>query len=119
MTILAYITDLFFEAKISQTAQGVGARLKVVSSIYKFLPELEQDPSLVLIDLNAEGISPTSLIAQVRAKQPELPIIAYAPHVESDLMEKARTAGADKVLPRSQFSKNLAKILVEYAGIED
>ena len=115
MTVLAYITDLFFEAKVSQTAQAVGAKLKVVASIYKFLPELADKPSLVLIDLNAEGISPTSLIAQIRHKQPDLPIIGYARHGQTDLMERSEAAGATQVLTRSAFSDNLEKILSENA----
>ncbi len=111
MTVLAYITDLFFEAKVSQTAQAVGAKLKVVSSIYKFLPELEDKPSLLLIDLNAEGISPTSLIAQIRLKHPDLPIIAYARKGQEELMERSEASGASQVLTRSAFFKDLEKIL--------
>ena len=68
MSILAYITDLFFQAQISQAAQAAAVEVKVVSSLYHFLPGLNEPPSLVLIDLDAKGISPTTLIAQVKEK---------------------------------------------------
>lgn len=113
--MVAYITDLFFQAKVSQAASGAGVRLRIVSSLYKFFPELEQNPSLVIVDLNAEGISPTTLIVQVKQRKPQLPLLAYASHTQTELFERARKAGADRVLPRSQFSRQLAEILTELA----
>ena len=67
--IVAYITDLFAQAKISRTAREAGVEIKVVSSLYKFLPEVESDPSAILVDLDAQGISPTSLIVQVKQRK--------------------------------------------------
>ncbi len=112
-TIVAYVTDLFFESKLSQTAQAVGAKMKVVSNLYKFLPELQASPTLVVIDLNAEGISASSLIAQVKQKNPSLPLLVYGDDEQEELIEQARHAGADWVLPRSKFAENLAKVLSE------
>ena len=44
-----------------ETAQAASVEVKVVSSLYHFLPGLEQKPSMVMIDLDATGISPTTL----------------------------------------------------------
>ncbi len=118
-TILAYITDLFFESQMSQTAQKVGARLKVVTSIYKFLPEIAEHPSLVVIDLNAEGISPSSLIAQVKQRNPGLPLVVYGDDDQEDLIGQAKKAGADWVLPRSKFAEHLAEVLAELDGASE
>ena len=115
MSVLAYITDLFFQAKVGQTAQSVGVKVKIVSSLYHFLPQLKEKPSLVLIDLNADGISPSTLIAQIKEKNPELPVVAYGAHVQTELLERARKSGADSVLPRSKLSSDLPKILTRYA----
>ena len=82
-----------------------------MTSLYHFLPQLEKRPSVVLIDLEAQGISPAALIAQIKEKDPELPVIVYGSHVEKDQMAQAQKSGADHVLPRSEFSNDLAQIL--------
>lgn len=111
MAVLAYITDLFFQAKVGQTAKAAGIDLKIVTSLYHFLPRLEENPEIVLIDLNANGINPRSLIVQIKENHPDIPVIAYAAHVEKGLLEQARQAGADQVLSRAKLTKDLAQIL--------
>lgn len=118
MSVLAFITDLFFQAKVGQTAQSVGVSFKIVSSLYKFLPELAAKPSLILLDLNAEGISASSLIAQIRARDPNIPIVAYGSHVQSDLLKRARQAGASEVILRSQLSRDLPVLLTRLTDHE-
>ncbi|MEE8347957.1 MAG: hypothetical protein V3R94_00175 [Acidobacteriota bacterium] len=119
MSILAYITDLFFQAQMSQAAQAAAVEVKVVSSLYHFLPGLEAPPSMVMIDLDAKGISPTTLIAQVKEKKPDLPVIAYGAPEQQELFEQARNAGADRVLPREQVSDELESILKQYGTAKD
>lgn len=111
MTIVAYITDLFFQAKVDQTAQLVGADLKLVSSLPQLGPALEVKPAILVLDLNASGIRPGFLIAEVKQKDPDLIVIAYVSHVQTDLIQEARQAGADQVLARSEFSRRLPEIL--------
>lgn len=43
-------------------------------------------------------------------------ILAFAPHVKTDLMARAKAAGADRVLPRGAFDGNLGRLLTEVAG---
>ncbi|MEZ6235065.1 MAG: hypothetical protein R3B68_12835 [Phycisphaerales bacterium] len=43
-------------------------------------------------------------------------ILAFAPHVKTDLMARAKAAGADRVLPRGAFDGNLGRLLGELAG---
>ncbi len=110
--IVAYITDLFAQAKISRTAREAGVEIKVVSSLYKFLPEVESDPSAIMVDLDAQGISPTSLIVQVKQRKPELPVIALGRNSEKALLERARTAGADHVL--GEHENKLSELLKSF-----
>ena len=42
-------------------------------------------------------------------------ILAFAPHVKTDLMAQAKAAGADRVLPRGAFDGNLGRLLAELA----
>ena len=114
MNVLAYITDLFFQAKVGETGRAVNVKVQITSTLHRFMLELKKSPAAVLIDLDAEGINASVLIAQIKGKDPQLPIIAYGTHVRRDKMESARKSGADYVLPRSEFSKNLGQILAQY-----
>jgi hypothetical protein len=49
----------------------------------------------------------------VRAGQPGLPLIAFLSHVQTDLAQQARAAGCTQVMPRSQFTHDLATILAQ------
>jgi hypothetical protein len=44
--------------------------------------------------------------------------LGYLSHVQSELKKKAEETGCDVVMPRSAFSKNLPRILKDYAGQE-
>ena len=118
MGVLAFITDLFFQSKVGQTAQSLGLEVRIVSSLFHFLPELKSKPSMVLIDLDADGISPSTLIAQVKEKNPKLPIVAISAKKQTEQLEQARKSGADQVLPRSKFVTDMGKILSQYAPEE-
>ena len=119
MSILAYITDLSFQARISQTAQAAKVEVTVVSSLYHFLPGLAKQPSMVLIDLDAMGISPTTLIVQIKEKNPDVPVVAYGDPEQKDLFERARKAGADTVLSSQKVSDELESILTQYGRKKD
>jgi DNA-binding response OmpR family regulator len=113
MQILAYITDLFLESQLAQTAQEAGAQLTVASSLYKFLPALTDETSLVLIDLRAEGISATTLISQLKSKRPAMPILAVSGSNQPELTTRVMSAGADRVVLQSELSEDFPGILAE------
>jgi hypothetical protein len=43
-------------------------------------------------------------------------VIAFGAHVQTGLLEAARAAGCDEVLPRSRFSAQLPELLKESLG---
>ncbi len=114
MSILAYITDLSFQAQVSQAAHKADVEVQIVSSLYHFLPGVERQASMVLIDLNAQGINPNMLIAQIKTKSPDLAVVVYAAHLDEEVLKQARKAGADTVLEGSELSKDLPGILTQY-----
>ena len=107
--IVAFITDLFAQAQIGRTAIEAGIELRLVTSIYKFLPELDNSPAAVLVDLGAAGISPTSLIAQVKQRNPAPPVIAFVADSDPVLAEAARVAGADQVVSGKELDAALGE----------
>jgi len=111
--VLALLDDLFFQAKLVETARQTGVELQVAATPDALLAAAsEQRPALVVVDLNARQ-NPLEAIAQLRAERPELRVIAFLSHVQTELAEQARAAGCTEVMPRSKFTKHLADILAQ------
>lgn len=111
---VALINDIFFQAKMTETAKQTGAVLKIVSSGEALLREAAASPAAtLLIDLNSRE-KPLETLAQLN----EIPggstrrrVIAFLSHVQTELAAAARAAGCDEVMPRSQFTQELPRIL--------
>lgn len=109
--VLALVDDLFFLSKLSETARHVGVALQTVSSGDALVgAAAAATPRLVVVDLNARQ-GPLEGIERLRAAGNPAPVIAFLSHVQTELAERARAAGCEQVLPRSQFTTNLAAIL--------
>lgn len=114
--VLAYITDFFFQSKVTETAKQVGVPVQIVTSTESFEAQLERDPSLIIVDLASEGQESQVLIARAKALASTTPLVAFGIHLNADLLRKAAEAGADYVMPRSEFSGKLPEILDIHEG---
>jgi CheY-like chemotaxis protein len=109
--IAALVDDLFFQAKITETAKQLGVQLKTFGTGPALVAEvLQTPPRLVIIDLNARQ-GPIEAIEQLHASAGAVPIVAFLSHVQTELAARAKAAGCRDVIPRSLFTMNLAKIL--------
>lgn len=108
--VVAYMDDLFFQMKLAETAKHLGLEVKVASTADSLMQLLEPLPLLVIVDLNARS-APLDAVARLRSAQPQLRVIGFLSHVQTDLAQEAQAAGFDEVMPRSKFSMNLPKIL--------
>ena len=109
--VVAYMDDLFFQMKLAETAKHLGIEVKVASNADSLLQLLEPPlPKLVIVDLNARN-QPLAAVERLRAANPELPLIGFLSHVQTDLAAKAKAAGFQEVMPRSRFSMSLPEIL--------
>ncbi|MGA9243149.1 MAG: response regulator [Silvibacterium sp.] len=114
--IYCFIEDLFFLAKIQETARKLGIKVGFVKADKEVLAKLtdaEQGrPSLIVFDLNNANAKPLTLIPKLRAKLKKgTSIIGFLSHLQGDLKAKAIDAGCDMVMPRSAFSQNLPNLL--------
>ena len=122
--IFAFVEDLFFLAKIQETARKLGVKVEFVkgdkdqvSRIYD-APESEK-PALLVFDLNNLNAKPMALIPKFKAKfKKAVSIIGFLNHLQGDLKMKAIEAGCDVVMPRSAFSQSLPVLLRRY-GVEE
>ncbi|MGB7494444.1 MAG: hypothetical protein WBR26_19650 [Candidatus Acidiferrum sp.] len=108
--VVALMDDLFFQMKVAETAKHLGVEFKVAADGSVLATMLDPPTKLVIIDLNSKN-GPLATIVRLRATQKELPIISFLSHVQRDLAEQAKAAGATEVLPRSLFTQNLPSIL--------
>jgi CheY-like chemotaxis protein len=112
---VALIDDLFFHAKVAETARQVGVELRIFTTTEPMLVEMEKEaPKLVLLDLNAraDAVGAIALVKQAAARAGgDIPVIAFLSHVQTELAERAKAAGCEEVMPRSLFTRNLATIL--------
>lgn len=109
--VVAMIDDIFFQAKIFETARQLGVDVKACATLDALSVELSAaKPKLVIVDLNVKA-NPLEAIARVRAEAKDVPTIAFLSHVQVDLAKKASAAGCSEVMPRSRFTRDLATIL--------
>lgn len=111
MSVAALITDLFFFSKVKGTADAIGVPIQVVRTADALLEACRSGVSLAIVDLNAGGVDPVEAIRQCKTIEPAPRVVAYLSHVQTDLAAAARQAGADAVMPRSQFSAQLPDLL--------
>jgi CheY-like chemotaxis protein len=114
--IFAFVDDLFFLAKIQETARKLNVKVEFVKTEKDLNERMGQNgdekPSLIIFDLNSVGSKPLSVIPKLKSKLKKATnIIGFVSHVQGELKLKAQEAGCDMVVPRSAFSQNLAQIL--------
>jgi DNA-binding NarL/FixJ family response regulator len=109
--VLAAVDDLLFSSKIRATAKQIGVDVTFARTPDEILARARDlKPSLAIVDLNSGKTDPVRVISLLKAEA-SVRTIAFASHVHVDLIEAARQAGADEVLPRSAFAARLADIL--------
>jgi DNA-binding NarL/FixJ family response regulator len=110
---IVLIDDLFFQAKLHETAKLTGVTLETVTTGEQLVKSAAASPAaLIIVDLNARQ-GPLQAIETLAASAPGNPrrVIAFLSHVQTDLADRARAAGCQEVMPRSKFTQNLAEIL--------
>src|SRR5215469_4079081 len=123
--IFCFIEDLFFLAKINETARKLGVKVEFVKGSDKDAPQRileapeEERARLIVFDLNNANAKPMTLIPKFKTKfKKAVSIIGFLSHLQGDLKAKAVEAGCDTVMPRSAFSQGLPNLLRRY-GLEE
>jgi CheY-like chemotaxis protein len=117
MKVLAVVEDLFFSAKINESAKHAGIAIEFVKSEKDAIERAKASPALIIIDLNCHSIDPLKLVRTLKSDEEtkRINLIGYLSHVQTELKLKAQQAGCDIVMPRSAFSQNLPQILKSHS----
>jgi len=120
--IFCFIDDLFFQAKIQETAKKLGVKVEFVKGekeTISRITEATEPPTLLVFDLNNLNAKPLTLIPKFKTKfKKATSVIGFLNHLQGDLKMKAMEAGCDTVMPRSAFSQSLPNLLRRY-GLEE
>lgn len=111
--ILAIGSDLFFMPQIEAAARAAGLGFEWLDqplSEVEFIQKLAGVPTaLVVLDLNTSLPWPHWLpAAKAAAATRAIPWLAFGSHMNPRRLAAARHAGAEKVVPKSQFAAELA-----------
>jgi CheY-like chemotaxis protein len=112
--VVAALDDIFFTAKIRATAEHLGTAIRFSRNMEATIEAArETRPALIIVDLHARQFDPFALARALKADASlcDIKLLAFFSHVQTALMQQAKEAGFDYVLPRSAFSNRLAEIL--------
>ena len=112
MSILYLTQDLLFSSRVTGLARQAGIPVTVVGSLEQLKEKLSESTRGVLIDLEHRAAGDLPAILELLRTVPSQPrTIAYGPHVKTQLLENARTAGVAAVLSRGEFDKQIGTLL--------
>jgi hypothetical protein len=114
LKIVLISKDLFFIAKVKETAVALSLEVTAVRSEERLLSALEGavGAGLLLIDLEKSGCD-LERLAQVNSELAGRgwKCLSFFSHVHDELCEKAEQLGLGEVMPRSRFVKVLPQVL--------
>ena len=93
MLVVALVDDLMDRSRLTTTLPGV---------TFVRAADACADAEVVVIDLARYATS----VADVREVAPAARVVAFGPHVDDELLARARADGADVVVARSVFFRN-------------
>jgi len=113
-TGLLLCKDLFFSSKVTGTAEALGLKVDVLEDSVQLAEKLtEFSCRCLILDLAMPGLNVAEVVESLPAENRPV-VIAFGSHVLTELLQSAREAGCDEVMPKSQFVSTLAKILKQY-----
>jgi len=143
--IVAFVGDLMFTTKIDNVIRHLGYQVQWVddpTALDGDQKETKQEalgerlhgqegrlfqqiacwqPALLLFDLANRAIPWQQWIPMLKssAATRRIPIMAFGPHVDVEMMQEAKRIGADFVFARSRFSSKMPQLLQDHIAIPE
>ncbi len=114
--ILLIDDQLLFISQISSRLAALGLEVESLLPTSNGVLDKAAQSSLVLINLGFAGEKALELVRALRKGLPELPIVGYCGHEEKEIMQAGLAAGATAVVPNSQISLNLKKVISPFVN---
>lgn len=112
-------TDLIFGARIRAAADACRVPSVAVTVADRLVATVRDGVHAVFVDLDVRTADPIALIARLKADEctRHAPVVAFASHIRTDALQAARDAGADRVLARGAFARQLPSLVREFAQV--
>ena len=112
--VLVAVRDLLFASKIDSAAKRLGVALAWAPRQLPLAGVAEERrPRVVLADLGEPGAM--SELRAIRQRLPETSVIGFLGHLQTGLMDEARSVGIE-VLTRGQLAASLDEVLLRASG---
>lgn len=102
--VVALVDDLMDRSRLGILGEVAWATSAVAAATL--------DPEVVVVDIARYGTQ----IGALRDLAPTALIVGFGPHVDGPILDEARRAGADRVLPRSRFFADPTAAVAPDAG---
>lgn len=103
--LLILCRDLLLGSRITASAQAAGVAFKVVREAARLAG---QPGERLIVDLNQDGALDAAAAWKAAGGGD---VIGFVSHVDADTIARARAAGLDRVMPRSQFVQQLPSLV--------
>jgi len=112
-TVIVLLTnDLMFQSKVSGAVRNAGKQLVVDRTVERLMERCDANSiKLVLIDLSLSTLDLDQAVKSLRDGFGNASILAFGAHVDIARLEEAKRAGADSVMTRGQFDRDLNEIV--------
>jgi len=107
-SVLVVVNDLFFADRLANGLISAGHIGQVVDLSMDPVPLIVQGTELIIVDLEA-GDPAFVLIRMARAEK--VPVLAFGPHTDTALRQRALDAGADRVVAKSKLTSNFGELI--------
>jgi DNA-binding response OmpR family regulator len=106
--VLGCIADLMFSTRLRDAARELGHDCQIVRRAGD-VPGQLAGVDLLVVDLMIASGGALELVEA--AREAGVVTVAYGEHVQAEVLQAARDAGADQVLTRFEFTKQLPALL--------
>jgi len=107
--------DLMMASRVREAVRETPWCLLVVSSDHGLREAINAAPPVVLVSLHGRRFDPFAIVGYAAAKH--VTCIAFAGHVETELHQRARDAGATHVVANSSIALHLRELMVKCTGL--
>ncbi len=119
-TILGFVPDLFFSTKIRDTAKYLGHTATISRTTDDLIQKArELSPTLIIVDLTAEGVNLEEPLTQLRT-EPEtapVPVLAFTTHAAWKQTAPLHRL-CNQVVTKEVLARDLPVLLQKYIGAE-
>ena len=113
--LLVAVRDLLFASKIDSAAKRLGVSLAwAPRQVALSSAAEERRPQAILADLSEVGAM--AELRTIRQRLPLTRVIGFLGHLQSDLIDEARSMGIEEVLTRGQLAASLDDVLLRATG---